>query len=237
MRLLLPAWLLGCGADAPGEDLAPLPRWADVVLSAPTATGEPPRDAALAANGARGGGWNQGGLDVYSLSLEPSDELVLAWSDRVLVDGPGPDLVVFENAFELADGSARFMDPVIVEVSPDGERWVAFPHDYVADDELEWVADPAAWQGFAGLTPVLLHEEDNPVDPFDPERAGGDAFDLAELPSGPVTDDVLAHGVIAVRLTSAAARINPDTGEPYPKDVISNGADIDAVYGATLAAP
>ena len=127
------------------------------------------------------------------------------------------------------------MDPTVVEVSLDGVQWVAFPHDLTAIDETGWSNDPLDWPGFAGRTPVLLHEEDNPVDPVDPGVAGGDGFDLDDLPAGEPADTIRSDGFMFVRLSSAAALLNPDTGEAYPRDPISNGADIDGVYAALLA--
>ncbi len=197
--------------------------WADVVVSAPGASDADYGDPALAANGARGGEWYSGSTDVYSLAPDEEDELILGWGGRILLDDAGVDLVVFENAFAVTD-HARFMDPTVVEVSPDGEAWVAFPHAFAGG--AEWSSDPADWSGFAGLTPTLLDEELNPVDPFDTDAAGGDAFDLADLPASDVTDRILASGVVAVRLTPA--------GASYPSDPVSNGPDIDAVYGREL---
>lgn len=234
--------LAGCVAepDGPGrpDDTASPgpPAWAREVVSAPGHTGFGTRDVARAVNGARGGGQHQGSLDVFSLGLEPGvdDELILGWEGRRVLDGPGPDLAVFENAFEVK-GGGWYIDPVVVEVSADGETWVAFPHDYTADDPAAWHPDPALWSGFAGLTPVHLHEDEHPVDPFGDE-AGGDRFDLADLP-GDDGEAVRAAGVVAVRLTSAAARVDPDTGEPFPRDPVADGADIDAVYGRTFDGP
>ncbi len=199
------------------------PSWADLVLSAPGASDALYGDPALAANGARGGEWYSGSTDVYSLATGEGDELILGWEGRILVDGPGVDLVVFENPFAI-DEDSRFMDPVVVEVSPDGDGWVAFPHAFAGT--TEWSSDPADWAGFAGLTPTLLDEELAPADPFDADTAGGDAFDLADLPAGDVTDLILLEGVVAVRLTPA--------GPSYPSDPVSNGPDIDAVYGREL---
>lgn len=208
---------------------------ADEVVDAPGATGEGFGDPERAVNGVRGGGVETGGADVFSLGIEPEqDELiVLRWSDRVVLNGPGIDFVVFENAFEF--GGGVFMDLAMVEVSRDGLEWVAFPHDLVAADETSWSSEPLDWPGFAGRTPVLLHEEDNPVDPVDPAVAGGDGFDLDDLPAGDEADAIRAEGFAFLRLTSAPALLNPDTGEPYPRDPISNGADIDGVYAALLA--
>ena len=191
--------LVGCN-DAPritetGE--AEPPPWADVVLDADS-------DAALAANGARGLGDHQGGTDVYSLGLDINQSLILSWSAGVLNDGPGVDLVVFENAFVYANDEV-FVDPVVVGVSPDGVNFVDFPHTFAGPDPEVWSSDPNHWIGFAGKTPVRLNEDTNPTDPFDPSLAGGDGFDFADLPDGdPVADDIRASGAVAVRLTWVA---------------------------------
>jgi len=114
-----------------------------------------------------------------------------------------------------------FMDPVIVELSEDGVTWQPLVHDYTAPDERSYSDDPNHWLGFAGVTPVLLHADVNPVDPFDRLAAGGDHFDFAH-------SDLQAARF--VRLVTAPSRINPDTGDYYPRDSISDGADIDGVY-------
>ncbi len=194
---------------------------ADLVVAAPGASGSGFGDPQRAVNGVRGGGTSAGGQDVYSMGLEAgvNDSLVLAWSGRRVVDAPGVDLVIFENPFEAAGPSAVFMDLVIVEVSADGENWWAFPHSY---GEASYSSDPADWIGFAGRTPVLLHEEENSVDPLDSSLAGGDGFDLADL----AAPELLASGVAYVRLRSA--------GTEYPSEPISNGPDIDGLYAAEL---
>lgn len=207
--------------------------FADEIVEALGATGTGFGDPERAVNGVRGGGLYAGSLDVYSLDYRERRSLVLGFSGRAIVDGPGAELVVFENGFREQTRDAYFMDPVVVEVSADGERWLAFPHDYVAEDETVYEPHPSAWRGFAGVTPVTLHVETNPLDPFDPE-AGGDAFDLADLEGADDEERALAEalrrgGVRYVRLTSAALLENPDTGAPYPRDAVSNGADIDGV--------
>jgi hypothetical protein len=187
------------------------------VVSAPSATGSGFSDPELAVNGVRGEGQTQGSLDVYALTDDPADELVLGFEEPVL-DGEGVDLVVFENPFDIASGG-RFMDPVVVEVSADGESFVAFPHSYGL---AEYSDEPSDWLGFAGITPVLLHEEQAPVDPLSPE-AGGDGFDLAEL-QPPVAE------VRFVRLTAASSWVDPLTSAAFPTDPASDGPDIDGVY-------
>lgn len=200
------------------------------IILAPGATGEGTRDPARATNGVRGAGLREGSLDVYSLGPGADALLVIGFGGQRFPDGEGDELAVFENAFQIGEGPFRFMDPVLVEVSADGETFVAFPHDYTAPDPTQWSADPDHWHGFAGLTPVLLHEEEMPGDPFDAAAAGGDAFDLADLPPGPEAERIRAEGFAFVRLTSARRVEDPNTGAPYPRDPVSDGPDIDGVY-------
>ncbi len=202
--------------------------YADEVIAAPSSEG-PFRDVRRAVNGVRGAGTWAGGTDVFSLGT--GERLVLRWSGRRVVDGPGADLAVFENPFQV-DEDAWFLDPLVVEVSRDGETWVAFPHDYTADDEMVYDPRPSAWPGFAGLGPVTLHDERRPLDPFDP-AAGGDHFDLADLP-GAEGEAIRREGCVYIRL--GAPGTNPDTGEPYPRDLVSNGPDIDGVYARATSA-
>src|SRR5262249_8190686 len=71
----------------------------------------------------KGKGLFQGGLDVFSLGFGGS--ITLAFVDNVIVDQPGPDFAVFENAFLVFNPSTLlierpFADPGIVSVSQDG---------------------------------------------------------------------------------------------------------------------
>jgi hypothetical protein len=114
--------------------------------------------------GAPEGGGESGSLDVLSLGRE--GEIVLAFDDIGLVDGEGPDLLVFENPFP------GWYEPGAVAVSEDGETW------------LEWPCDPTdaagLYPGCAGVGLVWASSESG-LDGTDPAVAGGDAFDLAEL--------------------------------------------------------
>jgi hypothetical protein len=116
-----------------------------------------------------GGGESSGSTDVLSLGCGGS--IVLGFGPPGIVDGAGPDFIVFENAFLPSGGGAPFVEPGEVAVSVDGESWEVF--DCIVSGEL-------APQGCAGVTPVLAHP-DNGIDPSDPEVAGGDAFDLADV--------------------------------------------------------
>lgn len=212
---------------------------ADVVVEAPGDTGVGIGDASNAVNGVRGCGGFCGSMDVFSLGYEAEVDnfVVLRWSGRRVQNGPGVDFAIFENGFIRGAGPDNFMDHLVVYVSRDGVTWIPFPHDYTAADETTFSWDSTHWQGFAGVQPVLLHEEENPVDPFDPDLAGGDGFDLDSLPDdGGESSAIKRDGFIYLKLVSAPSEQNPDTGEPYVKDPISNGPDVDGVYGRWLVA-
>jgi hypothetical protein len=110
------------------------------------------------------GGGNGGGLDV--LSLGNGGVIVLEFTDIGLVDGPGVDLIVFENAF------AGWAETGVVAISDDGETWAEWPCDAANVDD--------GYPGCAGFANVWS-TPDNGIDPTDPAVAGGDPFDLADL--------------------------------------------------------
>jgi hypothetical protein len=117
----------------------------------------------------RGAGLTSGSRDVLSLGTGGSITLELG---AAVVDGPGPDFVVFENPFRILGSPTNvFVEPGHVAVSDDGETWVDFPCD----------GRVAPYRGCAGLMPVLANADTNAHDPRDPGAAGGDAFDLADI--------------------------------------------------------
>jgi hypothetical protein len=120
----------------------------------------------------RGKGTSAGSLDVLSLGV--GGEIVLDFGERIIVDGPGPDFVVFENAF-WAGGSAAgvFAELGEVSVSDDLTTWQTFPC-------AQQPVTPGMFPGCAGWTPTLAYDP-FAVIPLDPLRTGGDAFDLATL--------------------------------------------------------
>ncbi len=140
----------------------------------------------------RGGGAFQG--SAHGLSLGLGGTITMAFDDNVIVDGPGPDLLVFENAF-LVQGAATmppFAEPGAVEVSGDGVDWHALPCA---------LATPPYYAGCAGVYPVFanadvagspspLVQSTTPIADLvgiplaqfvPPAGAGGDAFDLAAV--------------------------------------------------------
>jgi len=136
----------------PGPDFgqADLP---DVVLGAP-----------------KGAGAVNGSFDVVTLGNGGS--ITLSFAPSSIVDGPGPDFIVFENPFYVSgDSDAPFAELATVEVSEDGEHFEAFP----------CTATEAPYGDCAGWHPVYANRDTNEIDPTDPEVAGGEAFDLGEL--------------------------------------------------------
>lgn len=120
-----------------------------------------------------GGGKLQAGSDVFSLGKGGS--IVLEFVDNEVVDGPGADLLIFENPFLQDPGDDENLghfELAKVEVSFDGKEWKLFPYDM------------ASRKGCAGHRPVFANSdtaEGRDLSPTDPEQAGGDAFDLADV--------------------------------------------------------
>ena len=120
--------------------------------------------------GPRGRGPNQGSLDVVSLG--DGGSIVLGFSGAVIVNGPGPDLLVFENPFFIGGDEANPLAELgRVAVSDDGETWFEFPCS----------ASSYPYGSCAGWHPVLANVDDADAEPFDPAKAGGDPFDLADV--------------------------------------------------------
>ena len=118
----------------------------------------------------RGGGTSAGSLHVLSLGI--GGEIVLGFGAREISDGPGPDFVVFENAFWAnGDPEVAFTEPGEVAVSEDGETW----HAFTCDPEA-----PIEDAGCAGLLPVLEFDAAAMTE-LDPDETGGDPFDLTAI--------------------------------------------------------
>lgn len=165
----------------------------------------------------RGGGSAQGSLDV--LTLGDGGTITLAFTDNAVLDGPGTDLLVFENTFFVGGNPAnRNLEVARVAVSADGLDWREFPSS--ANPALP-LGDPDRYSGLAGV---------NCVDPLGqpaPEGRppcgdgsgalsgiGGDAFDLADV------------GLSAAKYV----RITDVDGDPEdPGDAFAGGFDLDAV--------
>lgn len=117
----------------------------------------------------QGRGEIQGSLDV--LTLGDGGAIVVDTFPCEIVDGEGPDFIVFENAFYVGGNpQAPFAELGLVSVSADGTDFADFP--------CEEAAYP--YTGCAGWHAVLSHPV-NGISPFDPVAAGGDPFDLSDI--------------------------------------------------------
>ena len=150
--------------------------------------------------GPEGLGESQGSYDVVALGNAGS--IVVSFDDNAVVDGPGDDLVIFENAFVA--GSLVFEEFAFVEVSADGISWVEFP----------W--DAGTKSGLAGREPVYASSL-NAWDPLHP-ASGGDRYDLA---------DVGLDYVRFLRITDAGALLD-DPGNHVVPAGNKGGFDLDA---------
>lgn len=119
----------------------------------------------------RGAGCCQGAIDSV-VSLGNGGWVTLGFDGNAIVDGPGPDFIVFENAFYIGgDRQNIFAELATVAVSDDGEHWVEFP----------CTASDAPYGQCAGWHPTLANDTSNDLDATDPDVAGGDAFDLGDV--------------------------------------------------------
>ncbi len=159
----------------------------------------------------QGAGDLQGSTDVFSLGEGGSITLTL--SGRRIVDGPGPDFVIFENPFNAGgDPENRFVEAGIVSVSADGETFFPFP--YRIDGDLP-LGDPDRYENVAGVEPVWPGS--------DPTAIGGDLFDLA---------DIGLPSIRFIRITDAGATID-DPGN-HLATAPTAGFDLDAVAALHL---
>jgi len=159
----------------------------------------------------QGAGLVEGSTDVVSLG--DGGRIVVAFRDNLVADGPGDDLVIFENAFHAGSESGPIFDELaFVEVSLDGRTWRRF------------AADPLSGTGMAGRAPVLANSG-NGIDPTGP-LGGGDRFDLAALG---------LSFVRLVRIVDAGPSVD-DAGNHVPAGDKA-GFDLDAVAALHSAVP
>ncbi len=222
------------------------------------AVGDPYADAVLAFNPGTGAGVGvaadalgpptgsglYSGADLGVVTLGLGGSIDLAFTDNVIVDGPGVDFLVFENAFLVFNQSTFvvervFSEPGTVWVSQDGLTWHAFPCNLAGVPFEPGNPESAVlYPGCAGEYPVLADANDplephasiptdKPIEEFlnqfvapQPPGAGGDRFDLADLGLG---------WVAYVRIVGTSVVDGPVGGN-------NAGFDLDAV-AAVNAAP
>ena len=220
--------------DEPAGCTAGEPAYADTVVRAEGASGAGFGDPKRAANGVRGGGAFAGGMDVFSLDQATDGVLTLRWVNRQVCNQAGVDFAVFENGFTDRRTGVAFFEPIVVSVSIDGIDFVEFPHEFFGSDHPELVGRRDSWRGFAGLNAVLYHEENNGrasqgINPLDPIVAGGDGFDLDQLPETEAGRRLKTEGFRFIRLTGA-----PILGFPRVPMSGQGLAEIDGVYAGSL---
>lgn len=198
-----------------------------------------------------GGGIMRGSTNAVSLHARANDDggatppyggsITLAFTNNIVVNGEGPDFVVFENVFYVGgDPERRWMEPAIVSVSKDGSAFYTFPYDFVPhyteSGEINcynpycYINADGSSRGFAGVTPV--YSNGGSPDPRDPAAAGGDAFDLSAITQARL------DWVRYVRITATGDNWLTDTNGDRVRQVADTGAcsgagtsgfDLDAV--------
>jgi hypothetical protein len=112
------------------------------------------------------------GATTNVISLGNGGSIELEFAGNAIVDGPGTDFIVFENAFGVnCDLKNLFAELATVAVSEDGVTWTEFP----------CTATQAPYGACAGTHVVYANAKTNTIDPTDPATAGGDPYDLADI--------------------------------------------------------
>jgi DNA-binding beta-propeller fold protein YncE len=131
--------------------------------------------------GAIQGGPSGSGSAGDVLSLGKGGEIIVGFGDYEIVDGPGPDFIVFENPF-LVSPYNPYAEPAVVGVSATetaAESFLDFPCD-LSQTQGDAAQKKWPYPGCAGVHPVLAGGT-SCVSPIDAAAAGGDAFDLATV--------------------------------------------------------
>lgn len=145
--------------------------------------------------------------------------------EYAVVNGKGPDFVVFENAFpNPANPKEAFMELAFVEVSSDGINFVRFP-------AYSNTATTQQTAPFAYLDASLIHNlAGKYIFPY------GTPFDLEDLKDSTAIDiNYITH----IRLVDVIGTIDPISGskdiqnnlinDPYPTAFASGGFDLNGV--------
>lgn len=128
-----------------------------------------------------GAGTRGQNADPTDLATLPNGASLVVELDGIeLVDGPGADLVVFENPFEVGRGLHRWMEPGTLVLRSGQSRQ---PVPTVVDDTVpaDVSGDPARYRaGVFGVVPVRANPDRGDHVPGH-AGAGGDPFDLADV--------------------------------------------------------
>ncbi len=196
--------------------------------------GPSPEDLDNIKGGPHGCGVDCGSL--HTLTLGNSGHVTVGF-DIVIVNEPGYDFIVFENPFSVNGNTDEvFAELVYVEVSSDNVSFARFP-------SISTTAAPVGNKGIninnvtnlGGVHPVLAHVLENDLDPFNPDEAGGDPFDLDDL----LNDSLVQNGLVNLDNINYIKLIDiPGDGSCFdslgnpiydPTEPNIDGADIDAI--------
>ncbi len=169
-----------------------------------------------------------GPLDGALVSLGERGQITIGFQFPIM-DGPGTDLVVFENPFSFMDQGETFVFAELgfVEVSTDGVIFARFP-----------TASPLQGPiGDFGVVPELLVDQFQGLAGL---HVGGDPFDFADLAGVPVVQSGLVDlgDIRFVRIRDVIGDGSEFDGlgnpifDPWPSDFPSSGFDLDAVQAA-----
>ena len=147
-----------------------------------------------------------GSTDVVSLGV--GGTIVLGFEQ--IKDEAGPDFIVFENSFFIGGTQKTNAELGEVSVSSDGTTWKTFTCAPDPD------AGASTYVGCAGWHPAFS-APGNGISPLDPQTAGGDAFDLADV-------GMPSAKFVRIRDLSSATSCPVDPPKP-----ITAGFDLDAI--------
>lgn len=135
-----------------------------------------------------------------------------------LLNGPGPDIAIFENSF-----SDRFLELAHVEVSSDGQNWQRFPSisQTASPTGSFGITEPTDLSGLAGKYRATF----------------GTPFDFSDLPENPLVDRNAIRFVRLIDVVGDGSNLDSlghPIYDPYPT-FGSAGFDLDGL--AVLAPP
>lgn len=175
-------------------------------------------------------GDTSGSLDV--LSLGKNGDITLGF-DVTITNGIGEDFIVFENPFYITSQPDKvFAELMYIEVSTNGINFSRFPS--ISATLEPGLIYPNDVTNLAGVWPVYANVDKNEINPFNPNEAGGDAFDLADLTNDPLVQsgDVNLQDINYIRLIDIVGDGScfDSQGNPiYDPTDMDNGADVDAI--------
>lgn len=108
--------------------------------------------------------------NVHTVSLGNGGSIVVRFDQRMIVDGPGVDFIVFENPF-----APIFPELGTVSVSANGSTWFEYPCTAPNPVQGGDYGTCAGWRVVGGKRGDPIETWTNPL------TAGGDQFDLADL--------------------------------------------------------